>query len=241
MAHRILLFGHSYVRHLDGHMKRFGFPNLRLNPEIYDCEIVGGIDRADKIVMISDAQERVIQVLGDHPPMDVCVLMLGTNDLSYYETQSPTRIASRLYDLAMVLLQNGVRRVAFVPCFPRVGFYAFRRRSKDSQFLGSQTLEEMEQNFACRAREFNHILLGWANEHRQLDMVVLKGLRSRVEEHLYDGLHLNRQGQTTLMNILRREMNYLCHKAMGDHDNGSTRRPPRRRKRPAYRRRFNKR
>ncbi len=77
--------------------------------------------------------------------------MLGTNDLSYYETESPTRIASRLYDLAMVLLRNGVKRVAFVPCFPRVGFYAFRKRSEDSQFLGSQTLEEMEANFASRA------------------------------------------------------------------------------------------
>ncbi len=168
------------------------------------------------------------------------VLFLGTNDISYFEMQSPKRIANRVFDLALVLLKNGIKRVAFVPCLPRIGVSAFKKRSDNAKMYGSQSIEELETNFAMRAKQFNGLLQRWSDDHSQLDMVILKGLREKVVDWFYDGLHLNREGQTKLMRALRREVNYLCHKAQGGLDCSSTRRPPRRRRRPAWRR-FNRR
>ncbi len=68
MAHQVLLLGHSYVRLLDGHMRRFGFVNLQMNPEIYDVHIAGDLGKSDKIIMTQDARDRVLQILGELPP-----------------------------------------------------------------------------------------------------------------------------------------------------------------------------
>ncbi len=224
MAQEVLLLGHSFVRHLKSFMRRSQVFNMTLDPASISMHVYGGLDRFDKINLIHEARSRVVQILGDLPAIDVAILILGSNDLSSDVERNPKKIANSLVELAQVLLDNGVKRVAMVQCLPRYGWAAFKRFCTLDAEEEVWTLDDLEQMFEDRVRQFNKQLKERAEATPGMDFICLKGLRREVREKFADGLHLDSEGQRSLMRTLRRETIYNCRKALGGREGFGRRR-----------------
>ncbi len=125
------------------------------------------------------------------------------------------RIANTLVELGQKFIKLGVKRVAFCECLPRFGWLAFKHFCTLDESEDVWTIEELEKEFNLRAQEFNTQLKLRSTEDKRFDYIAMRGLREDIVEKLKDGLHLGKQGQTTLMKTLKREVVYNCHKARG--------------------------
>ncbi len=169
-------------------MRRYGHVNLGLDPERQSVHIYSGVGKWDKINLIREAKERTVQILAELPPIEVAVLVLGSNDLACQVEKTPEKIASTLIDLGLILIKNGIKRVAFVQCLPRFGWGAFKRFCTLDEEADVWTLPDLEATFEER---FNEKLQEWVKGHDDMDFIVLRGLRDDVRSKFFDGLHLD--------------------------------------------------
>ncbi len=196
-------------------MRRYACQNLRLEEDSIQVHPMSGLNPGDKINLIQEADARIGQILQALPPLDVAVLILGSNDLCFYLDRSPATIANQLIDLGQTLLCRGVKRVAFAACLPRFGWGAFKHMCTLDQGDDVWTLDDLEYCFNERVRAFNGYLIERVCEVQDFDFITMRGLRQDIFEKLYDGLHLGFDGQNTLLRTLRREIIYNCRKARG--------------------------
>lgn len=89
---------------------------------------------------------------------DMVVLAIGGNDLM--NGGRPSHAADRLYNIALQLLESGIRRVVFMAAITRRGAAFSHPNSKFREGIetGERTLAEAEEVFDGRVEEFNACL-----------------------------------------------------------------------------------
>ncbi len=93
MVQHILLYGHSYIRHLRNFVRNTKLNNLSLDVSDIHVHMVSGLSKFDKINLIGDAKARVTQTLQRLPPINVVLILLGTNDLCQFPEKGGKEIA----------------------------------------------------------------------------------------------------------------------------------------------------
>ncbi len=71
--------------------------------------MVSGLSKFDKINLIGDTKARVSQTLQRLPPIDVVLILLGTNDLCRFREKGGKEVARDVLDLGLLFLHCGVK------------------------------------------------------------------------------------------------------------------------------------
>ncbi len=215
MASHVLIIGHSYARHLNSFLRRNDIANLGLDPQKQIVHVSSGVSRRDKINLICQAKHRIVQILGDLPSIDVAIVILGSNDLCHFYLKPAHLISAECYRFGETLINNGVRRVVFVPCLPRFEPEGF---SKNCPFYRSRnvwTMTDCVEMFKRRCKVFNDMLSKFTKIHPAMVMANMKGFKGPVQHLLKRGLHLNDVGHAKFLNVLQHEAVFHCNKALG--------------------------
>ena len=215
MEEHVLLYGHSFVRQLKRFTEVRKMVNYGFDREETVVHMVGGLSQRDKINLVHEARGRLSQTLGQLPPIHVAVICLGTNDLCQFFMTAPSKIAKEVVEIGQLFLDNGVRRVAFIPCFPRYAPKGFSTKSLMFSAAGVYTLKDCEDKFRVRRAAFNEELDRLVKLEQHMEVMEMKGLRVDLEEKLPGGLHFSDAANRTFLNTLKRESIYMCRKARG--------------------------
>ncbi len=184
---RIVIVGHSFVRRLMRTFYNLSFPENRT--EVQMCGYVG----RKPIALISDLEGEDLEwIVNSYGMADLYILVIGTNDLASRMDLTCNDLADRVKDIALKLLQAGIKHVAIVEVLPRFGENAFRRANH----------VDAQQMFIYRMLSFNTKIKYWEKQHLHISYLPLKGLHKFVVRFLLDGLHLSLEG----MKIFKREL-----------------------------------
>ena len=179
---RVTVIGHSFITRIDRMLvQQFGLQhNFGVNSNIAEVKIMarGGMKTSDL---------RPQSIAATHP--DLVYLEIGSNDLCGTSTDGP-RVGKAIYNLAMGLVQAGVKKVVVGEIIYRVG-----------------------QGIPARVSEYNYRVI---NLNRYLQTVLdqdnceklalwrHKGLwQATVPIYCEDGVHLNERGNRRLYRSIR--------------------------------------
>ncbi len=154
----------------------------------------------------------IIQVFGCP---DIVVLMMGSNDLVYEFSRSPTELADDLVNVCFMLYVCGVKKVLVPECLPRFEQRGFTRGG--FRWLRPPfSITTLDRRMMGRSRQFNARLQFALANHQPFSFVALKGLRRDPRHMLIDGIHLSMTGMRRLRHVLRRELIVALLKCVTD-------------------------
>ncbi len=100
-----------------------------------------------------------------------------------------------------MFLNSGVKRVALMECLPRFGEVGICRECTSWCVYNPVSVDE--KIFAERVKQFNKTLIEWTEIDPRCSYERLTGFREEIQEMLYDGIHLDRDGRDKLRRLLR--------------------------------------
>jgi lysophospholipase L1-like esterase len=176
---KTLILGHSFVARANDYIIERGMGNLNLPTSYHDVQLYG--KGGAKITDLDCMYRR------GPGNSDLVIIDIGTNDLT--GARSIDQLTSELIDSAEKILASGVKRVIILGVLSRT----------------TRGRHRAGPGFNDRVKAFNKLLqCRMIRSGRAIHFWYHKGLSSRVEAFIQDGVHLSPDGLAKYVRSLRR-------------------------------------